>query len=163
MTNHKRSEAINGLLVFLIYGMFALFALFLVVIGARVYKNVVTTGDSNAAVRTGFCYISNKVRMYGGQGSVSLEEHEGCQVLTLRSLISDGEYETRIFYSDGVLWEQFAPAAIAFDPEDGEKIVALPAFSMADDGAGGLCLSASAPDGLSRSMRLNCLEQEGRP
>ena len=91
----QRSEAINGLLVFLIYGMFALFALFLVVIGARVYKNVVTTGDSNAAVRTGFCYMS--------------------------------------------------------------------AFSMEDDGAGGLCLSAAAPDGLSRSMRLSCLEQEGEP
>lgn len=159
----RRSEAINGLLVFLIYGMFALFALFLVVIGARVYKNVVTTGDSNAAVRTGFCYISNKVRMYGGEGSVSLEEQDGYQVLTLRSLISDGEYETRIYYDDGVLWEQFAPAAIAFDPQDGEKIVALPSFSMEDDGAGGLCLSAAAPDGLSQTMRLNCLEQEGRP
>ena len=159
----QRSEAINGLLVFLIYGMFALFALFLVVIGARVYKNVVTTGDSNAAVRTGFCYISNKVRMYGGKGSVSLEERDGYQVLTLRSLISDGEYETRIFYNDGVLWEQFAPAGIDFDPGDGEKIVALSAFSMEDDGAGGLCLSAAAPDGLSHSMRLSCLEQGGEP
>lgn len=158
----QRSTAINGLLVFLIYGMFALFALFLVVIGARVYKSVVTVGDSNAAMRTGFCYISNKVRM-NGDGSVRLDERDGLSVLTLRSEISGAEYETRIYYSDGVLWEQFSPAGMGFDPADGEKIVALPAFSMEDDGAGSLCLSATAPDGLSRSMRLCCLTQGGAP
>lgn len=158
----QRSASINGLLVFLIYGMFALFALFLVVIGARVYKSVVTIGDSNAAMRTGFCYISNKVRMNGG-GGVSLEEVDGLPVLTLRRVISGGEYETRIYYSDGVLWEQFVPAATGFDPKNGEKIVALPGFSMEDDGAGDLCLSATTPDGLSRSMQLRCLTREGEP
>lgn len=158
----QRSSAINGLLVFLIYGMFALFALFLVVIGARVYKSVVAIGDSNAAMRTGFCYISNKVRM-NGDGGVSLDEVDGLPVLTLRSLISGEEYETRIYYTDGVLWEQFMPAYAGFDPADGEKIVALPDFSMEDDGAGALCLRATAPDGLSRSMRLRCLAQEGEP
>lgn len=155
----QRNASINGLLVFLIYGMFALFALFLVVIGARVYKSVVTIGDSNAAMRTGFCYISNKVRLNGG--SVSLEEENGLQVLTLRNTLSGGEYETRIYYDDGVLWEQFVPAEMGFDPAGGEKIVALPAFSMADDGAGDLCLSATTPDGQQSSMRLRCLKQEG--
>lgn len=159
----QRAASINGLLIFLVYGMFALFALFLVVVGAKVYKGVVASGDSNAAMRTGFCYISNKVRMNGGTGSVGLETEGGVQVLILRNTISGAEYETKIYYSDGVLWEQFLPAGARFDPDAGEKIVSLPGFAMEDNGAGELCLSMTSPDGRSRSMRLHCLSWEGEP
>lgn len=159
----QRAASVNSLLIFLIYGMFALFALFLVVIGAQVYRGVVSTGESNAALRTGFCYISNKLRMNGDADSVSLEERGGVQVLTLKREISGEEYETRIYYDNGVLWEQFTPAGAAFDPSAGEKITAMPEFSMTETSPGELYLSATAPDGVSQTMHLRYLIQGGEP
>ena len=49
-----RRNSVNGLLLFLIYGMFALFSMLLVVIGARVYRNIVAVGEENTQTRAAF-------------------------------------------------------------------------------------------------------------
>ena len=44
----ERTNRVNGLLMLIVYGIFALFSLLLVVVGARVYRNVVSTGHDGA-------------------------------------------------------------------------------------------------------------------
>ncbi len=156
----QRTGALNGLLIFLVYGMFALFSLFLVVIGAQVYRRVVATGRENTTLRTSFSYIANKVRMCGQMDAVSLQEHDGVQVLTLREEMEGTDYETRIYFYDGALWEQLALADDPFAPELGELIAELEGFSMRVAGPGVLHLATKGADGAQYTMHLHYLTQE---
>lgn len=159
----ERKGSANGMLIFLIYGMFALFSLFLVVIGANVYRDVVTVGDENTAVRATFSYVANKVRMNGGDpGEVRLEQREGVSVLVLPRTVGTEEYETLIYCYDGVLKEYFGKAGQDFAPGAGEKIVNVREFVLEEDGPGMLCLSALEEDGTRRSMHLNIQGSEER-
>ena len=113
-----RRHAVNGLLTLLIYGIFALFSLFLVVIGARVYRNIVAAGRENTQLRSSFSYVANKVRMSTrAAGSVRLEEQEGMEVLVLES--GTEGYETRIYYYDGALREAYQASDRPLDPKLG--------------------------------------------
>lgn len=151
----QRKNSINGLLVFLIYGMFALFSLFLVVIGAKVYREVVSAGEEAASVRAAFSYVANKVRMTSGD--IYIREQEGIPVLVL-SGDGDGEaagYETRIYYYDGALRESFAFSEGQLLPESGEKIAELSAFSVEETDSGQLLLKMEDSEGLCRTMHLD--------
>lgn len=146
----------NGLLLFLIYGMFALFSLLLVVIGARVYRNIVSTGEENTQMRAAFSYVANKVRAKGGaRDTVSLEEKEGLQVLTLAGDVGNQGYETCIYYYDGKLCESYRAADLPFSPDTGEKIVEVEDFMMEETKSGQLLISIKDSGGNWRSMHLN--------
>lgn len=152
----ERGSSANGMLVFLIYGMFALFSLFLVVIGARVYRGLTAAGNENTEIRSAFSYVANKVRLGGGQaGAVRVEEKNGITVLSLRESYEDTEYETVIYYYDGALREYFAPAGQDFMPEAGERIAKAADFQIEEDGAGQLLFTLVDEDGGRRSMHLN--------
>lgn len=124
----KERNSVNGLLIFLVYGTFALFSLFLVVIGSRVYHAVVTSGNENTALRSSFVYVSNKIRMgTGNADSVYLEERSGLPVLVLKD---EQEYETLIYFYEGTLREYFVLSNEEFNPKAGEKIVDAESFSI---------------------------------
>ena len=150
-----RGSAANGMLLFLIYGMFALFSLFLVVIGAKVYRDLAFAGSENAEIRSAFSYVANKVRMSGGlAGAAHVENREGTAVLSLRESYDGAEYETVIYYYDGALREYFGPLGQRFMPQAGERIAEAADFRIADAGADGLLLTLVDADGAPRSMYL---------
>ncbi|MCI8376223.1 MAG: DUF4860 domain-containing protein [Lachnospiraceae bacterium] len=148
-----RRHAVNGLLTLLIYGIFALFSLFLVVIGARVYRNIVAAGRENTQLRSSFSYVANKVRMSTrAAGSVRLEEQEGMEVLVLES--GTEGYETRIYYYDGALREAYQASDRPLDPKLGEKLMELSEFRIEETDTGHLVLSAADEGGNRRSLHL---------
>lgn len=152
----KRRSSINGLLLFLIYGMFALFSLFLVVIGAKVYREIVTTREENTAIRTAFSYVANKLRMNtGGFDGIYLEEREQISVLVLRGEKAAEGYETLIYYYDGALRECFTPTEQPFSPTAGEIIMKTGPVTIEQTEPGQLCLCITEPDGNFRRMHLN--------
>ena len=151
-----RRNSVNGLLLFLIYGMFALFSMLLVVIGARVYRNIVAVGEENTQTRAAFSYVSNKVRAKGGaEDAVSLEEREGIGVLTLAGDVENQGYETCIYFYDGKLCESYRSVGQPFSPELGEKIVEVEDFIMEETDTGQLLISVKDSHGNWRSMHLN--------
>ena len=82
----ERTNRVNGLLMLIVYGIFALFSLLLVVVGARVYRNVVSTGRENTQTRAAFSYVANKIRMSTRfSGTLRLEEEDGMEVLVLET------------------------------------------------------------------------------
>lgn len=149
-----RRHAMGGLLLFLIYGMFAVFSLLLVVAGAGVYRRIVSVSEENTRVRAAFSYIANKVRIKGGaEDMVWLEERDGLPVL---ALVQDVEgYETCIYYYDGKLCEIFQEAGQAFSPEAGEKIMEAEDFKIEETDTGQLLVSMKDSAGNWRSMHLN--------
>lgn len=148
-----RRHAVNGLLTLLIYGIFALFSLFLVVIGARVYQNIVSAGRENTQLRASFSYVANKVRMSTrAAGTVRIEEREGLDVLILESQVEG--YETRIYYYDGALREAYQASEQPFSPRLGEKLMELSEFRMEETQTGHLVLFAADTGGNQRSLHL---------
>ena len=153
-------HAVNGLLTFLIYGIFALFSLLLVVIGARVYKNIVSncrqfvsTGNENTEIRSSFSYVANKVRMSTrASGSVCIEEKDGLEVLVLASAVEG--YETRIYYYDGALRELYQASEQPLSPGMGEKLMELSEFRIEETDTGHLVLYAADSKGDERSLHL---------
>lgn len=121
----RETSSAGSLLVFLVYGMFALFSLLLVVIGAGVYRDIVAAGQQNTALRASLFYLSNQVRMCSGE--VQLAEQDGMQLLVLRD--EGGEGETLICCQDGVLREYYGPAdtgtSLAELAGMGERVTAL--------------------------------------
>lgn len=149
----ERRHGVNGLLTLLIYGIFALFSLLLVVVGARVYRNIVSTGNANTQVRSSFSYVANKVRMSTrAAGTVRLEERDGIEVLVLESAVEG--YENRIYYYDGALREAYQAAEQPFSPELGEKLMEIPEFRIEETEAGHLVMSTTDGDGNQRSLHL---------
>ena len=152
----ERRLSVNGMLIFLIYGMFALFSLLLVVIGARVYRTVAAVGEENTAVRTSFSYLANKLRMEAGtEGDIRLEEREGYPLLVIGGSGQTEEYETLIYYYDGMLWEYFGAAGQSFEPGKGEKLIEAAGFTIEEPEPGLFYLELSDAAGNQRGLHLS--------
>ena len=122
-------RAASGLSLFLTVAVFALMALLTVVLGAGVYRSVVSRAETNHDARTAVAYITGKLR--ANTGSTTLEKTEvGNDMLVLSEEIGGADYETRIYAHEGALYEVFAAADIDFAPEEGQPIAALDGFSV---------------------------------
>ena len=98
-------RAASGLSLFLIVAIFALMALLTVVLGAGVYRSVVSRGEVNHEARTAMAYVTGKLR--ANTGEVSLKKTEvGNDMLILSEEIGGELYETRIYAHEGMLYER---------------------------------------------------------
>ena len=156
----ERKSPMNGMLLFLIYGMFALFSLVLVVIGARVYRQVAAVSEENTSVRSSCLYVANKVRM--NSGTVRLEQREGYFVLVLEETSELGDYETLIYYYNGALCENYQAAGRSFAPEAGEPITEIAQVVFQEEDPGLLFLRILGFEGNWHGIHLNVRqEREG--
>lgn len=152
----ERGHSANGMLVFLVYGMFSLFSLFLVVIGAKVYRELTEASQENTEIRAAFSYVANKVRMGGkAADAIRVEEREGIPVLSLRESYEEEEYETVIYFYDGALREYFAAVDAGFMPEAGERIAEAADVRIEETEAGQLRFTWEEEDGSWRSMHMS--------
>lgn len=149
-----RGRAANGMLLFLIYGMFALFSLFIVVIGAKVYRDLAFSGSKNTEVRSAFSYVANKVRINGGEpNSIKTENINGINVLLITENYDNEKYKTLIYCCDGELREIFAPYDKEFNSESGDKITDVNNFKIKKYN-NGLLITLTEKDGFEQSMYL---------
>lgn len=128
----RNTSSAGGLLVFLVYGMFALFSLLLVVIGAGIYRGVVETGRGNTALRSSLFYLANQMRSCSGEARLEGEPEAPVLVLPMQQ----GKYETRIYFKDGALCEYYGPAGGEPAAGLGERVTALDDFSIEQTGDG---------------------------
>lgn len=113
-------------------GVFAVTALMVVIMGANVYKKTVERMDEGFALRTSISYISQKVRQNDVQNAVSIGEVEGAQALVLSQTVGGQVYQTWIYYDSGALREVFVKAGSEVKASDGQPIVELGGFVIAE-------------------------------
>lgn len=148
----KRKHAVDALFPLVLYGMFAVFSLLLVLIGARVYKGIVSDSENQGSVRSSVSYVANKVR--AAPEGVRLESRNGADILVIPESGMDADYETLIYFSDGCLRELFKEADGSFSPDSGEEITALSSFSISRDGES-LLITSEGINGDIHSMHLS--------
>ena len=123
MKNNNYKSQIEGLLVLVLFGVFAICILAVLLTGAGAYGRLVDRQQNSYAERTVPQYIATKVRQADTADAVSIGTFGGVESLELKESLDGKEYLTRIYCYDGFLRELFSEASGEFDPEDGECIL----------------------------------------
>lgn len=121
----KKSESkthIEGLLVLVLFCVFAICILSVLLTGAKAYGRLVDSQQVSYEKRTVPQYIATKIRQTDVSGAVSIGDFGGVEALELVEL-PEKEYVTRIYCYDGYLRELFSTVTGNFEPEAGEKIL----------------------------------------
>ncbi len=152
--NSKSAHSFDTVFVLLIFCLFAVSSLFLVLIGANVYREIVGKMDANNETRSSLSYVSNKVRSADSR-NVSIETINGQEALVIQSIFNNTDYNTYIYLHDGYLMELFTKAENGFKAGDGDKITPISAFTMTKNESE-LSLEVSGSDNKKQSLKL-CL------
>jgi hypothetical protein len=124
----------DGLLVLLLFGVFAACILSVLLTGADAYQKLTERDRTSYDQRTAVLYLATKVRQGDLQGSVWVEDFQGRDALVLAQQAEGETYLTRIYCEDGYLRELFSAQSAQMSPEDGEKIFQADALQLSLDG-----------------------------
>lgn len=119
----ERKHHIDGLLVLLLFGVFATCILSVLLTGADAYRRLAERDDESYSRRTAAQYITTKVRQAVDAEAVSVESFGASDALVLTEEIDGYVYITRIYYYDGYIRELFSDAEVDMMPEDGEQVL----------------------------------------
>ena len=160
MKNRENKSHIEGLLVLVLFGIFAICILAVLLTGAGAYKRLVERQQESYGNRTVPQYIATKVRQADVQGAVQIGTFGGVESLELKEKLSGEEYITRIYCYDGFLRELFSAASGEFAPEDGECILEAEQvdFSLND---GCLQIVVTTAEGEKTKFKLTLRSTEG--
>lgn len=151
--NGKTAHSFDTVFVLLLFCLFAVSSLFLVLIGANVYRGIVDKMDANNEMRSSLSYVSNKVRSADGR-DVSIQSLNGQQTLVIESKINREKYNTYIYLYNGYLMELFTKADNDFKAGSGDKITPITAFTITKTESE-LSLEVSGSDNRKRSLKLS--------
>lgn len=126
-----KKRNLSGLLVLLIFAVFAISVLMILLSGADIVRRLTGRGQDAYDHRTAVQYLTTRVHQADSAGSVAVGAEEGGDVLILTEEIDGAQYETRVYCYDGYLREMFCSAGAGLPPEFGEKILPMTSFRIA--------------------------------
>lgn len=106
-----------------LFCVFAVLALFVVVLGADVYKGISADMDQNDRARTSVAYLTEKMRQNDVPGGVAVDRMGGGDALVLKKNVGGKRYETWIFAADGSLRELTVAEGTQPTAEAGQEIL----------------------------------------
>jgi len=137
----KRDKSIvDALFLLALFGVFLICALFIVLFGAKIYKNTVKASEDSFFTRTCYTYITEKIRqndnangvkIYGSMDSdipdsvKPLLESEGSTVIELTKSIDDKNYITYLYINEGYLKEYTTTEGNKVNPAVGNQIIEM--------------------------------------
>lgn len=126
----------GGLLVLLLFGVFAVCILSVLLTGAGNYRKLLERDRDSYEHRTAMQYLVTKIHESDQDGAVYVGDFETKQpaeegdTLFLSERFDSGEYITRIYTADGMICELFTAADGEFNKADGEKILSADTLSF---------------------------------
>lgn len=157
MTSMKRKHQMDGVLVLLLFGVFATLVLSVLLTGAKAYRRLADRDDVSYYCRTAEQYVATKVRQ--AAGAVDVVDFCGIQAIRLEEELDGEIYVTHVYWYDGYIRELFSSELDALLPEDGEQV--LPAEAMHVERTGVLLHICITNDGRTREGFLFCRGREG--
>lgn len=122
-----RTHKITDLLSLTVLTVFALCTLVVLLLGGRVYRNLVEAGGENYRSRTAVQYLTTRVQQ---AGTVSVEAFGDADALVIREEQGSRVYLTRIYCHDGWLRELYCAETAQLQPADGEKILEAESLTL---------------------------------
>ncbi len=127
----KNGNSPLGLYTIGIAALFLAGFFLLVVFGAQSYRNTVVGQENNMQTRALLAYIDTAVKAGDSEGALHTEPHlDGAdgQVLVISDECTG--YDVRIYQSNGVLVEDYAPSGSALTPEEANSIAETGRFEL---------------------------------
>lgn len=134
MKTEHRKRKVDNLLTLLLFGVFAVCILAVLLTGADVYRRLSHRDQLSYNRRTAAQYLTTRVRQADRLDALSVRVFGGQDSLVFTEEIDGISYETLIYCHGGYLRELFAVSGGKYLPEDGEKILAVKALSIRQDG-----------------------------
>lgn len=156
MRKRVSQHHMDGLIILLMFGLFAACILMVLLTGAGAYSRL--TERDRLAYDRRVCtqYIAERVRQADTAGGVGVEPFGGTTALTLTQ---DG-YVTRVYWYDGYMMELYTAEDSQLEPQDGERIMELEGLNLSMDG-GLLTAELRGEDGTADTLRLSLRSGEG--
>lgn len=139
----------SGLLMLLLFGIFAACVLTVLLTGARAYRGLTQRDQAAFDRRTCAQYIAARVRQADVTDGVTVTPFGDAMALTITQ---DG-FVTWVYWHDGYLTELYTLADGSLSPEDGTQIMPLESLSLnMEDGL--LTAEVGNADGSTDTLRL---------
>lgn len=154
MRGQAGQHHMNGLVMLLLFGVFATCVLGVLLTGAGAYQRL--TQRDRAAYERRICaqYIASRVRQGDVQGGVAVEPFGDTRAL---ALIGAG-YVTRVYWHEGYLMELYSSEGMGLGPEDGERIMPMEGLSLSMDNG---LLTVEITTGAGETDRLYLVPRSG--
>lgn len=127
---NRNRPVVDILFLLALFSVFLISALFIVLFGARIYRNTASGMNENFKSRTVISYITEKIRQHDHEEGVSVIDYNGTPVLRLADEIEDSLYYTYLYEDDGYLAELTAKSDFEFNKSGGQKIVKTDGFTI---------------------------------
>lgn len=144
----QRKYVIDLLLPAALFLALAASSLLLVILAANVYKANVLWEESNYKSRTCLSYVTEKIRQGDVGGDVETGVFNGIPCLVLRQTLGEQAYVTYLYSYQGKLHELFVQEGISMRAPDGQGILEVDGFRVAEEERG--------------IFRISCLDENGR-
>ena len=122
----KRDKSIvDALFLLALFGVFLICALFIVLFGAKIYRNTVNHSENNFNSRTALSYISEKIRQHDNANGIELIDDGAFTTLKLTKDYSGNAFNTYLYYNDGYLCEYTTNEGNVLNKDFGTKILKI--------------------------------------
>lgn len=126
----KDKSIIDTLFLLALFGVFLISALFIVLFGAKIYKNVVKSSDESFYARTSLSYITEKLRQNDNSKGIEIIEENNETVIKLYQEIDNFNVCTYIYTLDGSLMEFTTTEGNEFYKDYGTRIMDISDFKV---------------------------------
>ena len=157
----SQKQNLSGLMVLLLFGVFAVCILSVLISGTRVYDRLTARDQGAYDARTASQYLTTRMHPAQSSDAVSVHSEDGTTVICLREVYELDSYETWLYCRDGWLCELFLFSDAEADLENGEHI--LPADALEAETDGGLITMRIHDDGGEQVVRVLLRGGEVRP
>lgn len=122
----KRDKSIvDALFLLALFGVFLICALFIVLFGAKIYKNTVKSSEDSFIERTCYTYITEKVRQNDNAKGISIEDGDNGSIVKLTKTVNDSDYITYLYCDGEYLKEYTTSAGNPLSASSGTNIIEL--------------------------------------
>lgn len=122
----KRDKSIvDALFLLALFGVFLICALFIVLFGAKIYKNTVKGSEESFIERTCYTYITEKIRQNDNSKGVEIIPSDTGAIIKLTKTVSDKDYSTYLYCDEGFLKEYTTYSDNDLNKKAGIKIIEL--------------------------------------
>ena len=150
----RNHHASSMLFLLLLFASLVLTGELLICMGTGVYKEVLTSMNSNSTLRTASAYIRQKLRQCSDRNALRVDTLDGCDAIVLQQYLGDDFYETYLYCYDGELRELMIRKGTSdsFAAGAGTAIASMDAMSLEEIEEQNILLASMTIDGTTQEL-----------
>lgn len=110
--------------------VFTVSAFFVVIFGARAYRQIAQSMETNYCARTSMAYLTQKARQGDVGDAIRVDDVSGGDALVITQIMAGQAYETWIYWHAGTLCEVTVRRGTEVLPGDGQMVMELASLHM---------------------------------